>query len=71
MNRAELAAACAGLGRRTERGDIARYEEDAYLPRLPTFAALAQVLGVSMDTLWYGEEEAEQLAWGRERAGGE
>ena len=46
MTRAELAAACAGLGRRTDRTEITRYEEDAYYPRLPTFAALARVLGV-------------------------
>ena len=62
MTRAELAAACAGLGWRTDRAEIARYEEDAYYPRLPTFAALARVLGVSVDALWYGEEKAEQLA---------
>jgi len=67
MTRAELATACVALGRRIERNDIVRYEEGAYYPRLPTFAALARVLGVSMDMLWYGEEEAERLAWGRER----
>ena len=67
MTRAELAAACVGLGRRTDRTEIIRYEEDAYYPRLPTFAALARVLGVSMDALWYGEEEAEWLAWRREQ----
>ena len=48
-------------------GQVTRYEEDAYYPRLPTFAALARVLGVSMDVLWYGEEEAEWLAWRREQ----
>jgi len=47
MTRGELAAACTVLGRRTERGDIARYEEGTYCPRLPTFAALARVFGVS------------------------
>jgi hypothetical protein len=26
-----------------------------------------EALGVSMDVLWYGEEEAERLAWHRER----
>jgi transcriptional regulator with XRE-family HTH domain len=67
MTRAELAEACASLGRRTERLEIVRYEESAYYPRLPTFAALARVLGVSMETLFYGEEEAERLAWERER----
>ena len=71
MTRVELAAACVGLGRRTDRAEIARYEEGDYLPRLPTFAALARVLGVNMDVVWYGEEEAERLAWERERAGGE
>jgi len=71
MTRAELAAACVGLGRRTDRTEIVRYEESDYYPRLPTFAALARVLGVSMEVLWYGEEEAERLAWQHERAGGE
>ena len=71
MTRAELATACVALGRRTDRRDIIGYEESDYYPRLPTFAALARVLGVSMDVLWYGEEEAERLAWQRERAGGE
>ena len=74
MTRAELATACAGLGRRTDRRDIISYEERDYCyeerdyyPRLPTFAALARVLGVSMDVLWYGEEEAEWIAWRREQ----
>ena len=67
MSRVELAEACNRLGRRTDRRDIIRYEEGGYYPRLPTFAALARVLGVSMDALWYGEEEAERLAWEREQ----
>ena len=67
MTRAELAEACVALGRRIERNDIVRYEEGAYYPRLPTFSALARVLGVSLDVLWYGEEEAERLAWEREQ----
>jgi hypothetical protein len=29
------------LGRRATRGEITRYEENGYDPRLPTFAALA------------------------------
>jgi len=62
MTRAELAVACVGLGRRIDRRDIVRYEESDYYPRLPTFAALARVLGVSLDVLWYGEEEAEAHA---------
>jgi transcriptional regulator with XRE-family HTH domain len=69
MTRAELVAACAALGRRTDRRDITSYEESDSYPRLPTFAALARVLGVSMDALWYGEEEADSLAWERERGG--
>ena len=71
MSRADLAEAVVGLSRRTDRAEIIRYEDGLYLPRLPTFAALARVLGVSMETLWYGEEEAESLAWERERVGGE
>ena len=69
MTRAELAAACIAAGRRTDRTEIVRYEESDYYPRLPTFAALARVLGVSMEVLWYGEEEADSLAWERERGG--
>jgi transcriptional regulator with XRE-family HTH domain len=69
MTRAELAAACIKLGWRTDRREIARYEESDYYPRLPTFAALARVLGVSMDVLWYGEEEAEAHAWQHIAAG--
>jgi hypothetical protein len=71
MTRGELVAAMQALGARTERNDVARYETGAYWPRLPAFAALAGALGVSMSALWYGEEEAERLAWHRERAGGE
>jgi transcriptional regulator with XRE-family HTH domain len=59
MTQADLAAACIKLGRRTDRREIARYEESDYSPQLPTFAAIAHALGVSMDALWYGEEEAE------------
>lgn len=62
MSRVELAEACSYLGRRTERGDIIRYEAGNYYPRLPTFAAIARVLGVSLEVLWYGEEEADRLA---------
>ena len=57
----------AALGRRTERRDIISHEESGYYPRLPRFAALARVFGVSMDVLWYGEEETEWLAWRREQ----
>ena len=63
MTRSDLARACIALGRRTDRAEIIRYADGLYLPRLPTFAALARVLGVSMETLWYGEEDAERLAW--------
>ena len=67
MTRADLARACIALGRRVDRVEIVRYEGDMHLPRLPTFAALARALGVSMDVLWYGEDEAERLAWEREQ----
>ena len=62
MTRTELTQAVAGLGWRTEGNDIIRYEDSSYCPRLPTFAALARVLCVSMDVLWYGKDEAERLA---------
>jgi transcriptional regulator with XRE-family HTH domain len=58
LSRTEFAAACTRLGRRTEWNDIIHYERGNYWPRVPTFAALARVLGVSMDVLWYGEQEA-------------
>ena len=67
MTRTGLARACVALGRRVDRVEIIRYEQSVYHPRLPTFAAFARVLGVSMDVLWYGEEEAERLAWEREQ----
>jgi transcriptional regulator with XRE-family HTH domain len=67
ITRGELAAACVALGRQIERSDIGRYEEGMCYPRLPTFAVLARVLGVSMDVLWYGEAEAAWLAWRREQ----
>jgi hypothetical protein len=54
------------LGARTEAADIAHYEAGLYEPKLRTFAALARVLGVSMEVLLYGEAEAERIAEGRE-----
>jgi transcriptional regulator with XRE-family HTH domain len=69
MTRGELVAAMQALGARTERNDIIHYEVGAYWPRVPTFAALARVLGVSMETLFYGEEDSARIAEERERAG--
>jgi transcriptional regulator with XRE-family HTH domain len=69
LSPAELAVACTRLGRRTERNDVIRYEDGAYWPRVLTFAALACGLGVSMDVLLYGEEEAARIALERARAG--
>ena len=66
MSRAELANACIGLGRGIDTRDLQRYEEEDYLPRVPTFAALARALGVPMEVLLYGEEEAGRIA--QERA---
>jgi transcriptional regulator with XRE-family HTH domain len=65
LSRTELALACTRLGRRTDRNDIIHYERDDYLPRVPTFGALARALGVSMEVLLYGEHEAGRIA--RER----
>lgn len=67
MTRTGLARACVALGWRVDRVEIIRYEQGVYYPRVPTFAALALVLGVSLDVLWFGEEEAERLAWQREQ----
>jgi transcriptional regulator with XRE-family HTH domain len=69
LSRTEFAAACTRLGRRTERSDIVHYERDDYWPRVPTFAALARTLGVSMEELLYGEAEAARIARERRRAG--
>ena len=66
LTQTDLARACIALDRRVDRVEIIRYEGDMYLPRPPTFAALALALGVSLDMLWFGEEEAERLAWERE-----
>jgi transcriptional regulator with XRE-family HTH domain len=62
LSRTELASACTRLGRRTDRSDIIHYERDDYLPRVPTFAALARALDVSMEVLLYGEAEAARIA---------
>jgi len=43
-------------GRRIEGSEVAKYEESSYYPRVPTFAAMARVLGVSMEALLFGEE---------------
>ena len=50
------------LGRRTEPSEIARYESCGYWPRTLTFAALARALGISIEVLHYGEEEAARMA---------
>ena len=70
MTRAELAAACIAAGRRTDRTEIVRYEESDYYPRLPTFAALARVLGVSMEVLWRSSPWSRSCCWrGRGESG--
>jgi len=59
LSRPEFAAALAALaalGRRIEGSEVAKYEESSYYPRVPTFAAMARVLGVSMEALLFGEE---------------
>jgi len=66
MSRPELAAAMRALGLRTEPSHIWRYEDGYAEPGLRQFAALAQVFGVSMEALLYGEDEAVRLARARE-----
>ena len=66
MSRTQLAATCRTLGRRSERDDIRHYEAGFHEPRLHTFAALARALGVSMEELLHGSEEAARIA--QERA---
>ena len=68
MSRPEFAAALAALGRRTEGSEIAKYEDSHYYPRVPTFAAMARVLDVSMDVLMWGEVEAARITEEREAA---
>jgi ribosome-binding protein aMBF1 (putative translation factor) len=67
MSRAELAEVVVRLGRRIDARDLRRYEEEDYQPRLLTFAALARALGVSMETLVYGEEGAVRITEERAR----
>ena len=69
MSQADMAAAVVTLGPRTEIGDIRRYEQGDYWPRLLTFAALARAVGVSIEELLYGEEEAARIAEEREPDG--
>jgi transcriptional regulator with XRE-family HTH domain len=70
MAQIELAAAMRAFGVRTEGHTISRYEVDAYEPKLRAFAVLAQALGVTVESLLYGEEAAARIADERERAGG-
>jgi transcriptional regulator with XRE-family HTH domain len=70
MTRPELAAAMRAFGVRTEAHDIARYETGSYDPKLRTFVALARVFGISMEDLFYGEDEAVRIADERKHAGG-
>ena len=67
MTRADLAAATRRFGLWTDPHDVQRWEGDYYEPKLRTFAALARVLGVSMEVLLYGEEEARRIAEEREQ----
>jgi DNA-binding XRE family transcriptional regulator len=62
MTRSDLAAAMWALGMRTEQRDISRYESDVYEPKIHAFAALAQALGITVEALLYGEEEAVRTA---------
>jgi transcriptional regulator with XRE-family HTH domain len=70
MTQPDLAAAMRELGARTEASNIVRYEAYGYEPKIRTFAALARALGVMMEALLYGEDEAARIAAERERAGG-
>jgi transcriptional regulator with XRE-family HTH domain len=65
LSRFDLAAACDRPGRQVHADDIRRYEEDGSMPPVVTFAALARALGVSMEALLYGEEEAARIAAAR------
>ena len=54
MTQDQLALACAMYDRRVDRTHVQRWERDKHIPSVPNFAALARVLGVSMDVLFYG-----------------
>ena len=70
MTQIELAAAMRAFGVRTEGHTISRYEIDVYEPKLRAFAVLARALGVTVESLLYGEQAAAWIAAERERAGG-
>lgn len=55
LSRSTLAALLRQEGFTTAPEDIVKYEGDLIVPRVRTFAALAAVLDVTMDALWYGE----------------
>ena len=67
MTQSELAATMRALGMRTEAHTISRYESDVYEPKLRAFAVLARALGVAVEVLLYGEEEAARIADERTR----
>jgi len=67
MTQIELAAAMRALGVRTEGHTISRYESDIYEPKLRAFAVLARALGVTVEVLLYGEDEATRIAAERTR----
>jgi transcriptional regulator with XRE-family HTH domain len=67
MTQPGLAAAMLELGARTEQRDISRYEGDVYEPKIRTFVALARALGVTVEMLLYGEDEAGRIADARTR----
>ena len=57
------------LGVRAEGHTISRYESDVYEPKLRAFAVLARALGVTVEVLLYGEEEAARITAERESPG--
>jgi transcriptional regulator with XRE-family HTH domain len=48
---------------------VQHWERDQHAPTIANLAALARVLGVSMDVLFYGEDGAAKVAAERERGG--
>lgn len=69
LTKTELAAACARYRHRIDRNNVRRWEEGELSARIDNFAALARVLGVSMDVLFYGEEEAARIEAERRERG--
>ena len=62
MSREELAAACSRRRLPLSPDDIRRYEEVGRMPSVATFALLARALHITIEVLYWGEDEAARIA---------